>query len=401
MNRDRLPTAEPVWLSPSFRDWRADERPAIAVLMSGGVDSSVAALLLKREGWNVLGVTLKIPTACTVGHKGVCCGSEAAFVCQALGVPHYFLDVTEAFCAYVIEPFRAAYRNGRTPNPCADCNSEIKFSLARSEIEKRFGISALATGHYARIDRAHGEPLLRRAKDDGKDQSYFVYDIPRERLRDLYFPLGDWRKSEVRAFARKHGLPVAEREESMELCFAGEADYRNALDEGVASPGPIRHISGMHLGTHRGLAHYTVGQRKGLGVRWDRPLYVSGIDVANNALLVAERENLLCREVATARLQILQPDRLRVEAHLLGQIRSGGSASTCVVCDISQDSLLVRFATPVFAPTTGQRLVLYDNNGGVVAGGVILNREPISSLPSNINSSPEHACMETHDDSYL
>lgn len=217
-------------LPPSFSSWtsKKEHSKQIAVLMSGGVDSSVTAHILKEAGWNVLGITMKIPVSCGTNSRG-CCGADAAFVCNELSIAHYFIDVAEAFEQLIIERFRQSYVEGETPNPCADCNTFLKFSLVWDFLEETFGISYLATGHYAKVSKDAGRVRLGRAKDKSKDQSYFLYGIALEKLPRLVLPLGELSKQQVRSIAAQLNLSVADKAESMELCFAGEGDYREAL----------------------------------------------------------------------------------------------------------------------------------------------------------------------------
>ncbi|MHC4158182.1 MAG: tRNA 2-thiouridine(34) synthase MnmA, partial [Planctomycetota bacterium] len=189
-------------LPPSLSPW-APGKPRskqIAVLMSGGVDSSIAAHLLAEDGWDVLGITMKIPVSGSTTSRS-CCGADAAFVCNELKIPHYFIDVTDAFEQLIIEPFRQSYTRGETPNPCVDCNTLLKFSLVWDFLEKTFGISFLATGHYARVIKTNTYPRLGRARDKAKDQSYFLYGISREKLKNLFLPLGELTKDQVRSVA--------------------------------------------------------------------------------------------------------------------------------------------------------------------------------------------------------
>jgi len=212
----------------SFSQWSPKKARSkqIAVLMSGGVDSSVTAHLLKEGGWEVLGITMKIPISCDTGGRR-CCGADAALVCRELDVPHYFVDVARAFEELIINRFRRSYTEGQTPNPCVDCNRLLKFSLLWDFLEQKFGIGYLATGHYARVLKSGNEFRLGRAKDKTKDQSYFLYGIARRKLPYFVLPLGELSKEHVRQIAAKRYLKVAERSESMELCFAGQGDYRS------------------------------------------------------------------------------------------------------------------------------------------------------------------------------
>ncbi len=362
-------------LPPSLAPWAPQQPPAqqIAVLMSGGVDSSVAAYLLQRSGWDVLGITMKIPVACSTDGRG-CCGADAAFVCDELGIPHYFVDVTEAFNHLIIRPFRAAYAKGQTPNPCVDCNTILKFSLVWDLLRREFGISRLATGHYARVVQDGDRTCLRRAKDKDKDQSYFLYGIAGDRLPDFVLPLGILAKNQVRAIASDLRLFVADKTESMELCFAGEQDYRLALGENEAGrPGDITDMQGRKIGTHQGIANYTIGQRRGLGVAGGKPLYVGRIDALTNTVALGTREEVSIRVVRAAQRNTLLPERLTSEAQLSGKIRSYGQARPCRLIDLTPDGMVVEFEQPQFAPCPGQRLVLYDEDENVVAGGVIQN----------------------------
>ncbi|HUT26247.1 MAG TPA: tRNA 2-thiouridine(34) synthase MnmA [Sumerlaeia bacterium] len=358
---------------PSFEPWRAEEPDrAVAVLMSGGVDSSVAALLLKQAGWDAVGITMKIPMVETYSRPRLCCGVEAALVCRALDLPHYVVDVAEVFRASVIEPFRRAYAEGCTPSPCVDCNTFVKFQAVWDILERELGVRRVATGHYARVIQEGARTVLARGRDVERDQSYFIYGVPRERLERLLLPLGDWEKERVRATAREQHLEVAERADSMEICFAGEGDYRNALGEAARpSPGPIVDVDGNVLGRHRGIGHYTVGQRRGLGIAAPQPLYVLRVDAGRNTLVVGTRRQAYGSLVRARRLNALLPDALDVGVRLFGKIRSIGEPAPCTVVDARADELAVRFEPPVFAPAPGQHLVLYDLNGRVVGGGAI------------------------------
>ena len=360
-------------LPPTFAPWEPTKSAnrQVAVLMSGGVDSSVTAHLLKSAGWEVLGITMKIPVACDTGIRG-CCGADAAFVCHELGIPHYFVDVTEAFQDVIIQPFREAYSRGQTPNPCVDCNTFLKFSLVWDELQEEFGILRVATGHYSKVIHDDPNVYLRRARDKDKDQSYFLYGIPSHRLPNLVLPLGDLTKHQVRAMAAELRLSVAEKAESMELCFAGEQDYRLALeDEATNRPGDMMDMQGHKIGVHKGIANYTLGQRRGLGFAGGKPLYVGRIDAAVNTVALGTREEVSTRAVRAACRNTLLPERLTPDARLFGKIRSYGDPRPCRLMDLTPDSMTVEFDEAQFAPCPGQRLVLYDEQENVVAGGVI------------------------------
>jgi len=356
--------------SPTLEPWVDGKRPII-VLMSGGVDSSVTALLLKRAGWDVLGITMKIPVAEKCDVQRSCCGVEAAYVCKDLEIAHYYLDVQDAFHELVIEPFRQAYSRGETPSPCIDCNTVFKFGLVWDFLEQVFGIKHLATGHYARILQTETGARLARGKDTKKDQSYFLYGIPAHRLQNFLLPLGDLTKPEVRALAKETHLPVARRPESMELCFAGEGDYRNALGLDSSQEGQVLDMAGNVIGSHNGIANYTVGQRKGLGIAAGKPIYVAKIDAENNTITVGEWDEVSEHDVNACETNVLIPDELQLNSRLLGKIRSQGEPSDCIVTGLNEDKIGVKFTKSQFAPTPGQRLVLYNKDGHVVAGGKI------------------------------
>jgi len=361
----------------SFSGWAPQKGPSrqIAMLMSGGVDSSIAAHLLKEAGWDVLGITMKIPVSCDTKTRG-CCGADAALVCHEMGITHYFIDVTEAFEKLIIERFRRVYANGHTPNPCIDCNTLLKFSLVWDFIEREFGIEHLATGHYARISRSGEDVRLGRAKDKQKDQSYFLYGIAAERLRNFVLPLGELTKPEVRSIAGQLGLSVAEKAESMELCFAGEGDYRKALSgEQSDKCGDITDMQGNRIGEHKGISNYTLGQRRGIGFAGGKPLYVGRIDARTNTIALGTREQVSHRAIDADRINILIRRDLTAGRALFGKIRSCGEPRRCKIADLGGNGMRVEFEEPQFAPCPGQRIVLYNECDDVVAGGTIVSRD--------------------------
>ena len=360
-------------MSPSFLPW-APKKPSskqIVVLMSGGVDSSVSAYLLREQGWEVLGITMKIPVSCDTKQRS-CCGADAAFVCNELNIPHYFVDVTEPFEELIINRFRQSYAKGETPNPCVDCNTLLKFSLLWDFLEQTFGINYLATGHYARVSKADGRVYLGRAKDKTKDQSYFLYGIASEKLAKLVLPLGDLTKEKVRSIAAGLDLTVAEKAESMELCFAGEGNYRVALTDAETNrDGDITDMQGNKIATHKGIANFTLGQRKGVGFAGGQPLYVGKIDAKTNTIALGTRQEVSCRTIKADQINVFIPEELTMDRQIFGKIRSYGDPQPCKVVDITQEHIIVEFDQAQFAPCPGQRLVLYNNYNKIVAGGTI------------------------------
>jgi tRNA-specific 2-thiouridylase len=360
-------------LPPSFSPWTPKKSPhkQIAVLMSGGVDSSVTAHILKEAGWDVLGITMKIPVSCGTSSRG-CCGADGAFVCNELDIPHYFVDVTEPFQHLIIEPFRQSYARGETPNPCVDCNALLKFSLVWDFVQETFNISYLATGHYARAIETAGQVRLGRAKDKDKDQSYFLYGIAAKKLPILVLPLGELTKTEVRSIASQLNLSVADKPESMELCFAGEGNYRTALIGNKANQdGDITDMQGNKIGTHKGTANYTLGQRRGIGFAGGKPLYVGKIDAQSNTIALGTKDEVSYRTIRANQINMLIPEELVTDKQVYGKIRSYGEPHPCRITNTCDGNMTVEFNQPQFAPCPGQKLVLYNSEGHVIAGGTI------------------------------
>ena len=360
-------------MEPSFSPWQPNKplSKQIAVLMSGGVDSSCTAHFLASHGWEVLGITMKIPAACDGSSKG-CCGADAAFVCDEIGIPHYFVDVTEAFQNLIIEPFRHAYEKAQTPNPCADCNTLLKFSLVWDLVTKTFGINYLATGHYAKVSEIDGEFRLGRAQDRTKDQSYFLYGIAAEKLPYLVLPLYEIEKTRIRQVAAELNLSVADKPESMELCFAGAGDYRVALTaEQKDNCGEMTDMHGNVIGTHNGIANYTIGQRRGLGFAAGQPLYVGKIDAAANVIALGTRDEVSSKNVRANKINILIPEDYTAGKSVFAKVRSYNDPRPCKIIDANQAGVTVEFNEAQFAPTPGQKLVLYNKDNYIIAGGTI------------------------------
>ncbi|OLC30692.1 MAG: tRNA 2-thiouridine(34) synthase MnmA [Candidatus Rokubacteria bacterium 13_1_40CM_4_69_5] len=359
-------------------------RERIVVAMSGGVDSSVAAALLVEQGYDVVGVTLRVwpwqEAADPAQRFGSCCGTaatdDARRVARALGIPHYLLNAEAEFGRAVIDRFVDDYRAGRTPVPCVACNSELKFgSLLRRAAA--WDATAVATGHYARVtcDGATGRHLLWRGRDVRKDQTDFLWPLTQSQLAAARFPVGDLTKEEVRAYARRRGLATADKPESQEICFVPDHDYRSFLkrrDSDVFRAGAIVDRRGTVLGTHGGLANYTVGQRKGLGLATGRSLYVLDLDPGANTVTVGaaadlERTRLIARSVNfIAGERPLEP--LRVEA----KIRHNHAAAPASVRALPDAAAEVVFDVPQRAVTPGQSVVWY--RGDLVIGGGIIAR---------------------------
>ena len=348
----------------------------VVVLMSGGVDSSVAALLLQREGHEVVGLTmqqfppeLQTEALTTRWHDHV---RDARSVAEHLKISHEVADFSDLFARDVVDPFVTAYRSGLTPNPCFRCNPRVKFRRGL-EIADRLGAAWIASGHYARIFPTPQGPRLAAAVDRSKDQSYFLAGLPTQLLERVHFPLGEFTKDRVRSIAREHHLPVAEREESQEICFIADGDVHTFLAERETSAkGEIVDAGGNVLGRHRGIAHYTVGQRRGLGLPGG-PFYVRALDAETNRVIVGRHEDLFARDVSAVEANYTA--RVTEGGVASAKIRSRHTAAACTVVRVTADSFAVRFTEPQWGVAAGQALVLYDGNY-VLAGGVIESRVP-------------------------
>jgi len=356
--------------------------PLEAVAMSGGVDSSVAALLRIRDGARVVGLTMKLWDSGCDGDAPdkACCTADHALdarrVCDALGAPHYTLDLRDDFRRDVVDDFVAEYLAGRTPNPCVRCNSHLKWDSLWKHA-RSLGCRSLTTGHYARVVEGPGGFELRAGLDPSKDQSYFLWGIPRDLLAVTRFPLGDLAKSATRELAREAGLPTAAKSESQDICFVPGGDYRELVrarrpDAPLLRPGPIVGPGGVPMGVHEGLACYTLGQRRGIGVAWTEPLYVTGLDLGTNTLRLGTAADLQVSRLVLERENWLLADGEAMPESVRVRMRYRSEAKPCTVSRVAGSPTVVRLAEPVLAPATGQSMVFYA--GDRVVGGGILSR---------------------------
>lgn len=336
----------------------------VMIAMSGGVDSSVSALLLKNQGWEIEGATFLL----SEGDMGFAAAEDAKKVAEFLGIPHHVFDFRELFAQEVVGNFLSEYEAGRTPNPCVRCNRFIKFPAFLAEAEK-LGCEKIATGHYARI----AEGKLFRAAALEKDQSYVLYNLTQELLSHIIFPLGERTKAEVRQIAAEAGIPVAEKPDSQDICFIPDGDTGGFLARhGCGSePGDYMAEDGTILGRHKGVAHYTIGQRKGLGLSLPEPLYVGGIDPESRRILLVKNEELFDRELLAGDFHWISgcaPEKpLRVQC----KIRYAHKASEACAEALPGGAVRIVFLSPQRAVTRGQSAVLYRGDE-VLGGGVIL-----------------------------
>ena len=360
------------------------KKARVVVGMSGGVDSSAAAALLVEQGYDVVGITLKLwPQDCVNRAEDRCCGpqavTDARAVSHKLDIPYYLVDEAEEFQKQVITYFAEEYKAGRTPNPCVVCNERLKFGTLISRA-RQLGAEKIATGHFARVeqDPAAGRFLLKRGRDPRKDQSYFLFSLKQEQLARTLFPLGELTKNDTREIARECSLKTADKEESMEICFVPDRDYGKFLEQShlvERHAGDIVDVHGRVLGRHDGIEFYTIGQRKGLGISSPKPLYVIELDARNNRVVVGD-ESLLERDQFTVERCNWIPFETPPESiEVTAKIRYNHPGAAATVEPTREGGARVKLHTPQRAVTPGQACVFYQDDlvvgGGWIGGGAI------------------------------
>jgi tRNA-specific 2-thiouridylase len=359
----------------------------VLVAMSGGVDSSVAAYLLKKKGFEVAGLSLQLWDSRDVVKHDACCSLEtigiAQEVARRLGIKHFTVDVRDTFYRHVIEKFCDSYIFGSTPNPCILCNKYIKFDFLLNKAEE-IGADLIATGHYARVEKpgsaswvgADAERfLLKSGTDSKKDQSYVLYVMTQEQLSRAIFPLGDMRKEDTRRIAQELGLDNALRAESQEICFVGDGnyiDFISTFDPGVLRPGPFVNTAGERIGTHKGIAFYTVGQRRRLEIPSLKPLYVISIDRSRNTVVVGDREDAMKRRVKVGAINWIAFRKLAGPRQARVKLRSTMAGQPALVTP-EGDCVIVEFEDLQWAPAPGQSAVFYHDD--IVIGGGVIEKE--------------------------
>ncbi len=345
----------------------------VMVGMSGGVDSAISALLLKKNGYDVTGVNCRF--FCRSEENALTDTEDARAVAEKVGIPFQVIDFTEEFKNTVIDNFISVYESGATPNPCIVCNRHLKFGSLMKEAEKQ-GFDYIATGHYAQcgFDGNSGRYYLKKGADSSKDQSYVLYCLTQHQLAHTLFPLGSMTKEEARDIALSENLINARKKDSQDICFVPDGDYGSFIENWLGKTYPTGNFadtSGKVLGTHKGIIRYTVGQRRGLGLALPAPMYVKEKDVENNRVILCSNEELFTRQVNATDINLITCDRLDAPIRVKARTRYSHKEQWATVWQTDKNTLHAEFEEPVRAVTAGQSLVLYDGDY-VVGGGIIL-----------------------------
>ena len=378
------------------------KRRRVLLGMSGGVDSSVAGYLLREEGCDVVGVTMKVwPQDCISRAEDKCCGPQAVAdargVAHALGFPHYVVDEADQFEQTVINYFASEYQAGRTPNPCVMCNEKLKFGSLWQKAEA-LGCDYIATGHYAIIEHRDDRAVLRKGVDPRKDQSYFLFSLRQEQLKRALTPLGTMSKPEIREIARALGLKVADKIDSQEICFVPGNDYkaflRSHLGEGEFHQGEIYDVDGNFLGEHEGIELFTIGQRKGLPGGSPRPRYVVDLDAETNRVIVGDVEDLITEEFEVDRVNWMAPLSSGEDVDLTVKIRYSHPGTPATLTPLEGGRARIRLHQAQKAVTPGQAAVFYQNDL-VLGGGWICRTEPVWRAEAASRNGPVRGVAST------
>ncbi len=345
----------------------------VLIAMSGGVDSSVAAWLLCRAGYDCIGATMRLlPASCPADEEEQSV-SDARQIASRLGIPFEVLSLSEEFRRHVIDYFIQTYLQGGTPNPCVHCNKTIKFGVLQEQALAR-GCETVATGHYVRTLTQNGRHLIRMAKDRSKDQSYVLWQLSQEQLSRTLFPLGEYSKEEIREIAEQNGFVNARKKDSQDICFIPDGDYVGFIERTTSltfPSGSFVDTSGRYLGQHQGQIRYTIGQRKGLGIAFGKPTYVCAKNAADNTVMLGSNEDLFRRDLTAHAVNLIAVERMERPMRVLAKVRYSAKPAWAEVEQTAPDRLSVRFDEPQRAISAGQSLVLYEDD--ILLGGGIID----------------------------